>query len=54
MRRPFTAEPHDDGWVIRAGGQLLQLSQIEADELVSAIAGPVIEREVAHLVGLER
>lgn len=53
-RRNFAVSPHDDGWLIRAGGQMLRLSQPECDELVSAIAGDVIAREIAHHLGLER
>lgn len=52
-RRPFTAVPHDDGLIVTAGNRSLRLSAAEVSDLADAIAGPVIAREVARLVGLE-
>lgn len=53
-RRAFSAVPHDDGLLITAGARYLRLSADEVSELAEILAGPIVEREVAHLIGLER
>lgn len=53
-RRPFTAVEHDGGLHITAGARMLRLSAAEVDDLTALLAGPIIDREVARLTGVER
>lgn len=54
MRRPFAIQHPEGWWVIKAGPQVMRLTEVEAEEFVRIIGGDIITREVARLTGLER
>lgn len=54
-RRAFTIRHLDDGAILLTAGQrMTRLSADEVTELAEALAGPIVERECARLVGVER
>lgn len=53
-RRHFAAVPHGDGLLVTAGNRTLRLSADEVAELAEHLAGPIVDRECARLVGVER
>lgn len=52
-RRAFSAVPHDGGLLVTAGCRSLRLSADEVAELAGLLAGPIVDREVCRLTGLE-